>query len=324
MRPMTTNEMADAAIRAYRALGGPCLRLTAVPALFATAAIYFLISYVLPLMTQTSDASNLNVQVGEAIVILGLAVGVALPLVIFSLAFSSALVTALVADFMVGNLPDPDSSRNLALKNIVRIFIFGVREAILGSGGLVLGALLLMVSALVGGSDTSNDFGGLISILGVLGITVGLIILPLVYGFESLAIPAMMVENVGVKAGAKRSRHLMKSNLRQPGGFGYVLNALATVFLLLLFLGAGFVAAFGLIASTEAGSAAVAPLNGNPLVDALWDIIPTFLTIWLLVPVWATMTTILYFERRVRLEGYDIETLGRDVGHVVKSNRFEL
>ncbi len=321
---MTTNEMADAAIRAYRALGGPCLRLTAVPALFATAAVYFLFSYVLPMMTQTSDANNLKVQVGEAILILALAIGVALPLVIFALAFSSALVTALVADFMVGNLPDPDSSRNLALKNIVRIFFFGIREAILGSGGLILGSLLLMSSALVGGADTSNDFGGLISILGVLGITVGFIMLPLVYGFESLAIPAMMVEGIGVKAGAKRSRTLMKSSFRQPGGFGYVINALATLFFLLLFLGAGFFATIGLLSSFEAGSAALEPLQRNPLYSAVFAIVPTFLTIWLLVPVWATMTTILYFERRVRLEGYDIETLGRDVGHVVKSNRFEL
>lgn len=321
---MNTNEMADAALRAYRALGGPCLRLTALPALFATAALYFLFSYVLPMMTKTSDADNINVQVGEAIVVLGLAVGVALPLIIFALAYSSAVVTALVSDFMTGNLPDPEASRDLALKKLGRIFLFGVREAILGSGGLIFGALLLMGSAVVGGADTGDDLGGIIAILGVLGISLGFIVFPIVYGLESLAIPAMLVEDMGVSKAAKRSRTLMKGSLRQPSGFGYVTNAMATLTFLLIFLGIGFAAGFAMLGSVEAGAGTIQPLMRNPFFGALLALIPTFLTIWLLVPVWGTMSTILYYERRVRLEGYDIETLGRDMGHVVKSNRFEL
>jgi hypothetical protein len=46
--------------------------------------------------------------------------------------------------------------------------------------------------------------------------------------------------------------------------------------------------------------------------------------LWVLIPVWCTTTTILYFERRIRLEGYDIELLARDMVRSRKESRFEL
>lgn len=302
-------------------MGANCLKLTAVPALFATAAIYFLLAFVMPMFTETSDASNINVQIGEALMVLALTVFVALPLIIFAMSFASALVSALVADFMVGNVPNPDESRSKALGSMMKIFFFGVREALLGSGGFILGTLLLMGSALM---PDSGDSGGFVAALGILGIVAGCIAMPIVYGYESLAVPAILVEKLGVAAAARRSRALMKQVSRQPGGLQYVFNAYGMLFLMMVFVGIGIGMTFGMAAVFESGADLLAVVERNEIANQLLTILPVFLTVWFLIPIWATMTTILYFERRVRLEGYDIETLARDVGRAHKSNRFEL
>lgn len=326
LRPMATGEMSDAAMRAYRALGAHCLKLTAVPALFATAAIYFLIQFVLPMFGQTSDPTSVQTQVTEAAFVLALVIFVALPLIIFSLSLASALITSLVSDFMVGNVPNPEESRTKGIKKLFPIFLFGIRQALLGSGGLIFGVLMLIVSALMaqGSSGASDEFVGMTLTVGILGIVAGAIVMPIVYAYEALAVPAIMVENMSVRQAAKRSRALMRPLGRQPSGIQYVFTAYSTIFLLLMFLIVGVSAAIGFAAFIEAGRGVLELGGKSEIVAQLLEVIPVFLAVWFLVPVWATMTTILYYERRVRLEGYDIETLGRDVGRTHKSNRFEL
>jgi hypothetical protein len=44
-----------------------------------------------------------------------------------------------------------------------------------------------------------------------------------------------------------------------------------------------------------------------------FDLIPPFLIIWTLLPVWASVITIVYYERKIRLEGYDIDVLASEI-----------
>jgi len=323
---MASGEMSDAAMRAYRALGAHCLKLTAIPALFATAATYFLIAFLIPLFGQTSDPNSVKTQVTEAVLVLALVIFVALPLIVFSVSLATAMCTSLVSDFMVGNVPNPNESSSKALKKLFPIFRFGVRQALLGTGGIIFGTLMLITSAMMSSSmqNATDEMVGLTLTVGVLGIILGVLIMPIVYAHEALAIPAILIEDLSVMKAARRSRSLMRPYGRQPSGLQYVFTAYGSIFLLLLFIIAGASAAIGFAGFLEAGRGMLALSNTNEIIAQILQIIPVFLAIWFLVPVWATMTTILYYERRVRLEGYDIETLGRDVGRTHKANRFEL
>jgi hypothetical protein len=62
----------------------------------------------------------------------------------------------------------------------------------------------------------------------------------------------------------------------------------------------------------------------RPLIIGAIGYLATFLTIWTVIPVWCTTTTILYYERRIRLEGYDIESLAKDIWRADRHSRFEL
>jgi hypothetical protein len=59
----------------------------------------------------------------------------------------------------------------------------------------------------------------------------------------------------------------------------------------------------------------------RPIIEGACDLIPIYLTLWVCVPVWAVTVTIIYYERRVRLEGYDIEALAADVWRPERENR---
>ena len=59
----------------------------------------------------------------------------------------------------------------------------------------------------------------------------------------------------------------------------------------------------------------------RPIVEGVLALVPYFLSLWVVIPVWAVTVTIIYFERRVRLEGYDIEALAADVWHPEREDR---
>ena len=55
-----------------------------------------------------------------------------------------------------------------------------------------------------------------------------------------------------------------------------------------------------------------------------FDLLPGFAVIWLTVPVWCTTCTLLFYERRIRLEGYDIDALAKEIWRADRQSRFEL
>lgn len=72
------------------------------------------------------------------------------------------------------------------------------------------------------------------------------------------------------------------------------------------------------IADTFVGAAA------HDIVAAAFAYIPWYLVIWVSVPMWSTVCTVLYFERRVSREGYDIEVLAQEVWRNTPGHRFQL
>ena len=51
------------------------------------------------------------------------------------------------------------------------------------------------------------------------------------------------------------------------------------------------------------------------LINGVVDALPLWISLWLIIPFWGSVTTALYYDRRVRLEGFDIKTLNEDIAH---------
>ena len=133
--------------------------------------------------------------------------------------------------------------------------------------------------------------------------------------WDSLSVPAAILEHLKANAAAKRSRQLLKRSGYHPSGTGTIWALYFMLVILMLVLDIGLYASFELLSINEHvsnffGQAAV----GTLFLKAL-DLIPPFLTIWTLIPVWASVITIVYYERKIRLEGFDIDVLASEIDH---------
>jgi hypothetical protein len=321
---MSSNELADVAVGTYQELGGPILRHTAVPTLLCLASIVFITSYVLPAFGVTSHPHDLTAQVGEAVVTMLIALFVAAPLFIIGISYSSAFITGLVSDHMIGAEPNAAESAQRALKLLPKLFVLALWETFTCLSGLLVATGLLMASALTGQNNPDTTGPAVASGLGILAMIVGFITLPVVASRHALAVPLAVVEGLSPRAAAKRSAYLLKGYLFQPSGYNSVTSIMALIFVLSLFLFGGIYLTLDTFGISGLLEGALAGSVFRDIVMQVLHYLPWFLTLWTVVPVWCTTSTILYYERRTRLEGFDIETLARDLSQHAKQNRFEL
>lgn len=319
---MTPGELVDAALRAYRALGWPLLEACLLPSIFGLAGLTFLTDIVLPDMFSTSNPESMQVQFSEVVVAMLLGLAVASPLLLIGAAYVSALSVFLVADFMVGNVPNLKNAQAAAHRLFRKTFLFIFRQTVYASAGIVLGVLVLMLSAWINSISPPAEGNPLPAIAGLVAIgafLVGGIMFFIVVGWDCLAIPAMIYEGLSTKQAIARGRDLLKSGRGVPNGGSHVFVVWCFIVFMLLFLLMGVGSLYGIVTSLVGADA-----NPSKLAETLMGLVPSFFVVWLLLPVWGVCTTILYFERRVRKEAFDVDLLAQDVWSSQKNARFVL
>ena len=133
-----------------------------------------------------------------------------------------------------------------------------------------------------------------------------------------------MLEGLKPREAARRSVALMKGIGPIQSGYGNVWTLYVVLFFVSLLVGLGLNGALGMLGFPDRFASHLDNLPyGGLLVEGL-RLIPLFLWVWTIVPVWSVTITIIYYERRIRLEGYDIEALAADVWRTDRQNRFEL
>lgn len=323
---MRSNEVLDLAGRAYQAVGRPILGAVAIPSLFCLAGFIFFWSYAFPALWTTRDPSSTGGQLVEALTALFLGVFVASPLFIIGAAYATMISTCLVADYMVGNVPHVQAAQRAALRRLPSLIGLFLRLLLFAIVFFAVSIGLLMVSALVTEGTGSDSLAGpaMLAALATLGIIVGFLWMPVVLCRFGLAPAAMLVEDVGVGKAMKRSVQLLKGERGHPSGWEALIHGCVLIAFLYLVGGWGLMA---LASELGLGSFLADQFVGTgwgDLLDSAFAYAPWFLVIWITIPLWATICTINYFERRVRKEGYDIEVLAQDVWQADRSHRFQL
>lgn len=325
LRAMSSSEVIDTAIRAYQTMGWTFLKISAWPSLICLAAWVFFFRYVFPLYFVTHHAGSESGQLWEAVATTGLAVFVAAPLFFFGASYMCAAVTQLVADFMRGATPSEKAAAARASEILPRLLLLDLREVLVaGSGVFAALGLLLLAGHLGAVTETTDAVAGIVFLLACLGFGVGGLMILWVVTRHALAPAILVLEDLRVGEAAKRSSQLMKPDAFRVGGVGAVWLLYLLMGFLYLFLRGGVGASLHEIGFASAVHHWVASLPFSGLISEAVGLLPQFLVIWMLGPVWAATTTILYFDRRIRLEGYDIDALAEDVWRHQKSHRFEL
>jgi hypothetical protein len=325
LRPLESSEVIDVATRVFQSLGHSFLRLTVVPTLLCLAAYAFLVGYVLPLLFATRDPSNFEAQLGEVALSLALALFVAAPIFLFGASLTSAIVIRLVADLMSGSVPDASAAVKAARRDLPALLRLNVRQLLLSTSGLLLSMLLLVASALLARHTAEeNIVAGLTVIAAFLGLAIGALLFLFVRQIYALAAPVVVLEGIAPAAAAQRSKDLLAATGYHPSGYGAVwtLYTVAAFAALSLWLGTSFI--LDMIRSWGPAEALLLRLPLQDLVQEALSLAPMFMTLWFLLPLWASTVTIIYFERRIRMEGYDIEVLASEVWRADRKGRFEL
>lgn len=325
LRPMTSMEIIDAALRIYQQLGLSFLRLSVVPALLCLSSIAFVLEYVIPGLFYSQDSGNFLVHVGNVLLAMALAVFVGGPLFLAGLSYTSCLVVGMVSDYTVGNAVDAAAAREAAIKAMPRLFRVTMRELMIAFVWILPGtAITLYGIYLTSHTDQRSPVAGIAAMMGLLAIGAGGIVSLTVLANDAVAPPVAVLENLGASQAGKRARSLMKRAPMHGNGSSAVYGLYATIAFIGFAMWIGLSFSLSLLHVDDLLKHTLFGLPFGVVLRTALALVPSFFALWTIIPLWAIAVTLIYFDRRIRLEGFDIEILARNLARSSRKSRFEL
>ena len=314
LRIMNSGEVLDTALRIYQRIGLSFLRITIAPALLCLASVGFVQSYVLPGLFLTNSKGTAFELLADVSGALGMAVFVGGPLFLLGISYTSTLVVHMVSSYMTGGSPDPEEAAAVARTLLPRMFAVSVKELLMSIVGILISTGVMGLGGYLATVTPDSDTGaGFVAAIGILGMVVGVIWFLYILACDALVAPIAVIEGLGARQAARRSRQLLKRAGYHPAGAGTIW----ALYFLLAFI--TFVLTLGIVGFSEllnlpqrlAGLLSFIP--EEQVFQTAFALIPSFIVIWTLAPVWATVITIVYYERKIRLEGFDIDVLAAEI-----------
>jgi hypothetical protein len=277
LRPRLASEIVDGAFQLYRRHFSDLVTLSAL-----VFAPYVLLQL---LLVGGADAPA---GLAESMILVGLAW-------VFGSIADAAIVLS-VSNSYLRDDPDAGGALRQTLARIGTVLLAVMAKwAIIGAGmaaAIIAGAIF---SALVVGASVATGAPAPTTLLGVvIALILILLSLPLALYFYAryFAVPAtVMLEGVGVRAGLRRSKELSRGFKRK------VLSALGLSALVLVIMQAALSALFALVP----GPSVIGFLLGQAVTVVAY-------------PVLGIITTLLYYDARIRKEGFDIEVMAAELG----------
>lgn len=321
---MSTGEIVDVAARSYQRLGRAILAQIAVPMLLCFVVVLFFFVFLGPAFFRTSNPGDIATQIGESIAVVAVGLFVALPLFLLGMAYSQGIVTRLVADYLLGNQPDRTTAAEAARRSLRTVAGTGIRMFFSAFAALLVAGGLVMVSALLTeATSTDNPLPALLSILAII-LCIASPLGPILVLFRYALAPVVaVVEGAPAKVALLRSRELSRATRYQTGaGEALFASIVLCVFLFGVIWG-GTALAFTMVGLPDILSNQFGSSPAGMIAQTLMTLLPIYFALWVVSPVWMATCTIVYFDRRIRLEGFDIYVLEQDVRRASGKSRFQ-
>lgn len=120
-----------------------------------------------------------------------------------------------------------------------------------------------------------------------------------------LSVQTLYLEGLGIRAAMSRSRALVRGSWWRVLGIGILVGLLGWVASLIAGVILGVVAGFGSLFGTEGLGLALSTAI-SVVADSIAQVVPT--------PIWFCGLVLLYYDLRVRKEGFDLELMAREMG----------
>lgn len=323
LRPLQTGELTDQAARLSRRHGALLIRLTALPALFGFVVMAFLMAFVFTRLFTTSNPDNMQTQAAEVVGVILFAAFVGGPLLMIGISLMAGLCASVVGDFVRGELPEEARSWKRVRESGGRLVWSQTLILLRSSWILILAIGCLLLSALVSDDQGSSiAWEAVPAVLGVLGLVASVFVVPLMVTRAALTPSILIFEQLKAREAIRRSRALLKASPPHPSGDGAFGQAWLMVIVVYGLIAFGVYAALDLIEAQRLIGQWLPAGIYRDSVNQLVALLPHFFGLWLAAVMWSATTTLIYFDRRIRLEAYDIEILASDAATRSRTSRF--
>ena len=282
-RPRSASELVDTAIQLARAHYQPLLLLSGIIAL-PGLVINLLTSQLMPSPTEPITAEwSTSLLLTLPLTIVGLCV--------FAVGYG-ALVEAASEAYVHGRATEPGVALRRALSRAGSLIAGNLLAYLIMAGGLLAAfvGMTLMVPLLTRGGTNAAGYAGAVFLLFLL--LLGSFVWFLVSVPRYVNVTAVvMLEGAGALTAVRRSRELARGSALRILGLLVIIGVL---FMVVVFTIGGLLGGFF-------ENSTVASMISSFLI------VPVY-------PVLGTLFTALYYDLRIRREGYDIELLARAVG----------
>ena len=314
LRPMTSSEVLERSARIYQLAARHILAKTAVPTLFCYIAIVFATTFLLPGFFNVIGGQNLSNDIISISIAAALTLFLALPLFMFGLGQSFSTSVAAVNDYITGDrLPGEPAVEGVPLPNPWEFTVLLTGTTLEAFFPLIGASGLFLIGAVLENLYPNSLLPGLFAIFGVFVAVVAFFLCPILLMRNAIVPIAAIVEQKNGKLARQRGRQLARSTPTTGGIWESMLFGLVVTF----FVGLGLFLMLQTVTSLVLGGGPLQNWLGTAIFGDLIrsgiEMIPGYLLLWLLTPFWAALCTTIYYDRRIRLEGYDIRMLAKDV-----------
>ncbi|MFN7172522.1 MAG: hypothetical protein ACK4P3_07045 [Fimbriimonadaceae bacterium] len=318
-------DLLDASITGTQALAKKiypnCLAPTALIVLVAV----FLIKVVWPQFFYTSAPNEIWVQVAEASAVLVILVVVGLPILAVGLALVSGFCSLLVAQYVQGVDADSDQCLATARKALPKLVLCIVLMMVRASLLLLIAFGLLVLSAVFdayfGVGEVAQAMAGVMVLVAVF---LSIFSIPYVISQYSLAPVSVVLESASPREALRRSKELLKGTRYANGATLRPLGLLLAIAFVALIGFGGLWSLESLLGIQNFIEGLLLNQNVASVLSAMVSTLLFFLAIMVFLPFYCVGCALLYFDRRVRHDGLDVEMLARGAWKQGKESRFEV
>ncbi len=294
-------------IRALQNSRGKAIGLCLIPVFLCVTAQTFVQVFVISPFFLTKSPDDITKQLAEVATRVGLGAVVAAPLFVIGFAWVFTIMANIAQAWSAGVDVDVADLSNRVRASTPKVAIACIRNFFISNIGLFLGLIFLGLSA-----TPVNRDGDVLPVLAILSFFVGFLWCAWAGINHSLSPAIVAIEGLSPSEASKRSKELLKGRNRADNPTSVISNG----FIVLMFcnwaimtaIGAAFeyLDVDGWIRHFMVGS------FYNQIVEIAVRSAPTFIVFVFLMPFWCLLVSIVYYNCRVKFEGYDIDLLAKE------------
>lgn len=328
-------EIYDEAFSLYRRNGLELLRLLAVPASLAYGLFLLSWEFVGRRMFFTaSGAADAMQEAGEVVGQLFFGTLCAAPLVLLAYSYMSAAATLYMSDVHLGRQPNIGSIHRQVMKRVFSLAALNFFLLLIVLGVALIGMALLFLSALIDAASGGREtLSAVVALLGLIGILSGIVLLPAMLAKFALAPVAMLSEGLGPISALKRSAQLTSTKqetfpFAHPYSDASPTGKIFGMFILTAFLQVLLWSSVQIPATMLQEQLLSQGIGEtNMVVKSLYaalSLFGGFASFILTHPFFVAGIALIYFNRRVAVEAFDIELLAQDIWKNDRAVDFDL